>query len=778
METANQSRGLQRYAGGGFISKLFGPTETVTEKFARQDAEFKAKHPERFQAPAPQSAPAPTQGISGYVGNVALDKRMKAAGMAKGGMVKKCVTGGEITGPGGPTDDLVPIMASNGEFMIKAKSAKILGPEVLEALNDLGDEPKNPNDDAAEDAKEVKKMALGGPVEPPINTTPITEQNQQAFNNLQNTPAETVQNAPQEVELSEEAKANGRSMLNSFAPMPIPQLELRNGGMVRKPVAYMAEAGSVEEAARRAEALARIPAGGNAPAPNGSNTGTDFTRNVNNSMNALGGMGVVASVPLKAAAAVPSGLGAIQSSVKAAPMIANGAPGANFIAGANGVRQVGGANLPAVINNGAPVAKAVNVALQEGAKANQMAAATRSLGNASAGMSMLDGQQTTQPAALGMQPQGKTPATPAPSLNAPWYLPEYARAANASDLGGLELERARRESADPAYANDTVKNVLMHGTVGATGAQAPSTTNAPASSTAGAGQGIASVQDRSVNPYATTPPTRGPAAVLPAEAPNDPYSNAGIIAANPGGAVRKTVDANGRTSYSGNNVSGVVGFTDANGKALAGGPKGGFMVSSGMNQEAIKQTLTNPDGSQWSAGDNAIMAANIRDGVYKYLGTSRDPRNAPQMTKSGRAAAVQREQIAMQDKRYGEQNALAQAQFGLNRTKQESDMANEKIKRDLWIKYTTGTPEEKAKAAEQLNMLNGGKQKDQQDEYITNVITNPDGTQSVVATSRSTGQQVQGGQGGQAQPGQYAEGTISTVNGKSAKWIGGKWVPQ
>lgn len=98
----------------------------------------------------------------------------KPVAMKKGGAVKKCVEGGEIEGPGGPTDDLVPIAASNGEFMIKASSAKILGEDVLEALNDLGDEPKNPKDDAAEDAKEdegmkcggkVKKMAVGGFVE-------------------------------------------------------------------------------------------------------------------------------------------------------------------------------------------------------------------------------------------------------------------------------------------------------------------------------------------------------------------------------------------------------------------------------------------------------------------------------------------------------------------------------------------------------------------------------------------------------------------------------------
>lgn len=170
MEKANSQHGLRRYAGGGLIGKLFGPAETVTEKYARQDAEFKAKHPERFQE---KPAEAPKQSgltaISDYSGMNSTKVREKAAGLKAGGMVKKCVTGGKIAGPGGPTDDQIPIMASNGEFMIKASSAKILGEDVLEALNDLGDEPKNPKDDAAEDAKEgeSEQMKCGGMVRKP-----------------------------------------------------------------------------------------------------------------------------------------------------------------------------------------------------------------------------------------------------------------------------------------------------------------------------------------------------------------------------------------------------------------------------------------------------------------------------------------------------------------------------------------------------------------------------------------------------------------------------------
>lgn len=99
-----------------------------------------------------------------------------------------CAVGGPIKGKGTGTSDDVPIMASNGEFMIKAKAAKVIGPEVLEALNEIADKPdekdskseamreygkgsESETHEAAEDAVEgmkcggaIKKMSEGGPV--------------------------------------------------------------------------------------------------------------------------------------------------------------------------------------------------------------------------------------------------------------------------------------------------------------------------------------------------------------------------------------------------------------------------------------------------------------------------------------------------------------------------------------------------------------------------------------------------------------------------------------
>ena len=298
-----------------------------------------------------------------------LYSRKIAAGNAAGGAVMNAFNtaanqplegmkkGGAIKGKGTGTSDDVPIMASNGEFMIKASAVKKIGIEALEAINAMGDEPEE------KDSKSEAKAEYGG---------------------------------------------------------------MKKGGAIRK----MASGGLVtEEDKQRAATVAQIPTAQNnpTPAPDGRDSGNDITRNVNNSLNALGGMGVVASVPLRAMQAAEGGAGAIRSTMNAAPVLQNGmarlaAPAVQtaqaapeFIAGASGVAKVGGANLPSVITNTQiPVAKATNVALQEGAKANQMAAGTRSLGNASAGLGALDGAQaplTVDPAAptLGAVP---TPAAP------------------------------------------------------------------------------------------------------------------------------------------------------------------------------------------------------------------------------------------------------------------------------------------------------------------------------------------------------------------------------
>jgi tape measure domain-containing protein len=59
-----------------------------------------------------------------------LIKRLKRS-LSK---VKKFATGGYVTGEGGPTDDKIPAMLSNGEFVIRSSMAKKFGP-ILEAIN-------------------------------------------------------------------------------------------------------------------------------------------------------------------------------------------------------------------------------------------------------------------------------------------------------------------------------------------------------------------------------------------------------------------------------------------------------------------------------------------------------------------------------------------------------------------------------------------------------------------------------------------------------------------
>jgi len=172
MATTQQRLGaLPRYESGGLIGSIKGmfsskPKETMTEKFAREDAERAAKSAKSAApTPATPAAPAaPSSAIGSYAADSALKEReakaMKAAGLKKGGAVR---------GPGTGTSDEVPIMASNGEFMLKASAVKKIGIKALEALNAIGDKPGDSK--AAKPGMGMKKggaircMATGGLVD-------------------------------------------------------------------------------------------------------------------------------------------------------------------------------------------------------------------------------------------------------------------------------------------------------------------------------------------------------------------------------------------------------------------------------------------------------------------------------------------------------------------------------------------------------------------------------------------------------------------------------------
>lgn len=55
-----------------------------------------------------------------------------------GGLRKNMVPGGEVSGPGGPKDDKVPAMLSDGEFVLNAKAVQMIGKDKLNALNNAG----------------------------------------------------------------------------------------------------------------------------------------------------------------------------------------------------------------------------------------------------------------------------------------------------------------------------------------------------------------------------------------------------------------------------------------------------------------------------------------------------------------------------------------------------------------------------------------------------------------------------------------------------------------
>ncbi|MGB4823917.1 MAG: hypothetical protein WBP82_03300, partial [Leuconostoc mesenteroides] len=155
METAQRRVAITKlsripgYADGGEVSpwSLKGIANTVkgalqkTPEQIKRDAEMaeyrKNAEAERAAAKAPTATATP-HAISTYAGNTVLDKRMAEAERKAGG--------GAIRGKGTGTSDEIPIMASNGEFVVRAAAVKEIGLPALRAINALGGAlPKSPN---------------------------------------------------------------------------------------------------------------------------------------------------------------------------------------------------------------------------------------------------------------------------------------------------------------------------------------------------------------------------------------------------------------------------------------------------------------------------------------------------------------------------------------------------------------------------------------------------------------------------------------------------------
>ena len=186
METATRRMAAQsmstlpRYAGGGLIDSLkraAGLKEDTPEQKAYRERAAAERAAPKAPKPAAAAMAAPPKAITSYSGGTATTERMKA--------VDAMATGGPVTGPGTGTSDEVPILASNGEYMIRAAAVEEIGTEVLDAINKLGDdnetdEPmeKAADPDAAMGKESLPKYATGGPINKFGTEVPNSEEQQ------------------------------------------------------------------------------------------------------------------------------------------------------------------------------------------------------------------------------------------------------------------------------------------------------------------------------------------------------------------------------------------------------------------------------------------------------------------------------------------------------------------------------------------------------------------------------------------------------------------------
>lgn len=624
METANRRNAamamstLPRFAGGGLIEgfkKAIGITpespelKAYKERAAAERAVKAAKPAAQVMAEPPKSA------IGDYVGNSALDKRMKAAdAMASGGPIK---------GPGTGTSDDVPIMASNGEFMVRKAAVDVVGTEVLEAINALGEDQSTADD--PED-KQPGQYAVGG----------LVDEQQRLINQIP-------------------TGGNGRG--------PTPQ-----------------------------------------PDPSMSASGSDFGRNVSNTLSALPG-------------AAPA-FGAASRLAAVSPMVNKAASG---VAGAAG-------------------------------------------GLASAAKPVLP------------------------------YVPPVGGAAALIEGGATPSIGSR----NPASGSPDEKTVASSQRTGG--------------STGNAGRGVmmpaGTVLDNG-NTAPIDPRSRNFSAELnkvPANLPSDLRE----------GVIHKTVGADGRVTYSGRNVApgadGKTQMVDGLGKTLeskgqvltsgsapVAGPNGGFAIdnngpSAAQRMAQTSSTLTNPDGSRWSEGDNAIMAANIRDGVDPTRGTQRgmaaekmavlqglalSPNGTPGKSNAVKILAMQSDERRTAATQQTERDKLALTAKGA-----ELDNTGKQQTLDAQRALTEAkTPAERRSAMEVLAGLQGRMAQAPQDEYAyapggQEVVANQLVTRPGVIFNKRTGA-VSAPQGkAEASADDFVSGKVY-VDGKGnrAKWDGKQFVP-
>lgn len=148
---------IRHYADGGLIAKIFGKPQTSTPTSTGSAPPVTAS-----TVPLGSGGAEQARGAIKSRSQRLADMERSAVGMAKGGKVRNCATGGKIPGKSpSATADNIPIMATAGEYMIKKKAVDKIGVKVLDALNSVADTPA-PKKAAKKKGGALRKMAGGG----------------------------------------------------------------------------------------------------------------------------------------------------------------------------------------------------------------------------------------------------------------------------------------------------------------------------------------------------------------------------------------------------------------------------------------------------------------------------------------------------------------------------------------------------------------------------------------------------------------------------------------
>ncbi|MDP2323539.1 MAG: hypothetical protein Q8N51_05860 [Gammaproteobacteria bacterium] len=491
------------------VTPSSAPPETMTQKFARQDAERAAK-----AAPVAPVAPAPVQpaaGISGYVGNAALQAREKAAGLRHGGELAGMPAharglGGEVEGPKGV--DKVASAYTDGEFVASVPMLEKV-PGLRGYLNDLRTEVLAEKGMTPEEAD---AKAVGG----------------KTLRAVDGSPTDWTSRALQ-----------GRRILPLASPMQSMTDSLRAPQTVAQPAAPKYTPPPVDHGTGRyANGPTQIQAG-------------EIRGAAQVGASPVGGGVVGAGGAIRPDK--PAGLRGVLQTAR------SGVSGASqFLTGSGqSAGSVGGAFKSVAAPLISTGKAAWNVAGKVGAPLVLGTAAYDGFNTDTETYAKRLGLENTQPGLL-------------------------------RDLGVRSLGVA--SDVGNSMTLGLAKNYLYRD-------DAPSTQPAPQAPTLRTAD----------QPFTGAPGPMGPQ--INPDAPSLRGRPGADVAGAPG--VGKFVE-NGRTLYS--NVAG------DNASMMDGRQVG---IVPGMPQAQIDRALTNPDGSRWGANDNAIMAANLRDGIDPYRGTSR-----------------------------------------------------------------------------------------------------------------------------------------------------------